>query len=125
MTPTSKRVLFWTPRILCIVFAAFLSIFAADVFSERLPFWTTMGALLMHLIPSALVLLMLALAWRHEWFGGLVSIALGVLQLVLKWGQLPFIDFLIVAGPLFLIASLFFANWWLLRRPGASGTAAA
>jgi hypothetical protein len=30
-----KRLLFWAPRILCILFAAFVSLFALDVFDQR------------------------------------------------------------------------------------------
>lgn len=36
MTPNRKRLLFWSPRMLCIVFAAFISLFALDVLRGRL-----------------------------------------------------------------------------------------
>ena len=119
-----QRLLLWSPRVLCMLLAAFLAIFAADVFGESRPFLTTAAALLIHLIPSALVLLVLTLAWRHPWVGGLVATFLGVVHLVLKWGQLPWSDLLIVTGPLFGIAILFFANSVLLpARPSSGSTA--
>ena len=39
MKSISKRLLYWVPRILAILFATFISIFALDVFGEHLPFW--------------------------------------------------------------------------------------
>ena len=52
MNTTMKRVLFWTPRVLCILFAMFLSLFALDVFSEGYGLWQTIGALLIPLGPD-------------------------------------------------------------------------
>jgi len=46
MNTTTKRVLFWAPRVLGILFALFLSLFALDVFSEGYSFGETMLALL-------------------------------------------------------------------------------
>ena len=62
-TPT-KRLLFWTPRIICLLFAAFISLFALDVFEENHGFWNTLLALSLHLIPTAILLLILATSWR-------------------------------------------------------------
>src|SRR5262249_53398337 len=71
MKTTSKRLLFWTPRVLCLLFAAFISLFALDVFGESRGFWQTALALAMHLIPTFILLAVLALSWRWEWIGGL------------------------------------------------------
>ena len=65
----TKRVLFWTPRVLCILFAAFLSMFALDVFREAYGFGETIIALLIHLVPTILVGIVLAIAWRRDWVG--------------------------------------------------------
>ena len=72
-----KQLLFWTPRILCFLFAAFISTFAADVFGEGYGFWKTILALLIHLIPTWIVLVILAISWRWEWVGGILFTALG------------------------------------------------
>ena len=40
-----KRLLFWMPRILGILVAAFVSIFAFDVFGEGYTVWETIAAL--------------------------------------------------------------------------------
>jgi len=65
MNASVKRVLFWAPRILCILFAIFLSVFALDVFSEGYGFWQTIGALLRHLVPTFIVVIALLIGWRH------------------------------------------------------------
>ena len=45
MIRPSKQLLFWTPRILGILFALFLSMFALDVFGEGYGFWGTLGSI--------------------------------------------------------------------------------
>jgi len=49
MNSFSRKVLFWTPRLACLGFAIFLSLFALDVFSEGNGFWKTILGLLIHL----------------------------------------------------------------------------
>jgi hypothetical protein len=113
MDGAAKRLLYWTPRVLCIVFAAFISIFAMDVFQKGVPLWQVALALLMHLLPTFLVLAVLALSWRREWVGGALFIALGLLYLL--WARnKPFFGWevvLLIAAPLFLIGVLFLLNW--------------
>lgn len=116
MTAIWERFLFWSPRILAILFAAFLTIFAADVFSESHGFWSTAAALLLHMIPSVLILLILVLAWRHERLGGLFYFTLGVVYLAASWGTSDWIGYAAVSAPLLVIAMLFFAHWWLFRK---------
>ena len=79
MTQLSKRALFWTPRALSILFIAFLSLFALDVFDGHLGFWQTALALTMHLIPSFVLIAALVLAWRWEWIGAALYGAAGLL----------------------------------------------
>ncbi len=66
MTGAVTRTLLWLPRILCILFAAFISIFALDVFGAGYTASETLVALFMHLIPTGLILIALAIAWRWE-----------------------------------------------------------
>ncbi len=104
-----KRVLYWTPRLLCIAFIIFLSLFALDVFTEYHGFWTIAQALLMHLIPSFVLLVVLVLAWRWEWIGALVFGAAGLLYLSTNLKHPSWI--VTISCPLFVIAALFLANW--------------
>jgi len=111
-----KRLLFWTPRILCILLAVFVSLFALDVFGEGYGFWGTMLALLMHLIPTGVILIVLAISWRWEWVGGILFTALGVLYLAMFWGQFDWSAYLAISGPLLLVGVLFLINWLYRAR---------
>lgn len=106
MNTITKQLLFWSPRILCILFATFLSLFALDVFSEGYGIWEAMLALLIHLIPTYLVVISLAIAWRWEWVGSILFIALSLGYLASTTG-----GSWIIAGPLFLVGILFLVNW--------------
>jgi hypothetical protein len=116
MTEATKRLLYWVPRVLCFLFAAFLSIFALDVFSEGHGVWETVIALLMHLVPSFVILIVLAIAWRWEWVGAVVFGALGVFYIVAAWGRFPLVAYLAISGPLFVMAGLFLANWVMCKE---------
>ena len=108
-----NRLLYWTPRVLCIVFAAFVSFFAADVFSETHGFWPTALALLLHLVPTLVIVAVLVVSWRREWVGGVLFIALGALYVAWAWNR-PFARwyvFLLIAGPPVLTGALFLLNW--------------
>jgi hypothetical protein len=119
MTNFSKRALFWVPRALSIVFIAFLSIFALDVFDEKLGFWQTLLAFLIHQIPVFVLILVLILAWKWEWIGTALYGLLGLLYIV--WiifvPRTPFppaaraVMSLGIAGPLLVLAWLFWVNW--------------
>jgi hypothetical protein len=107
-----KRTLFWLPRILGIVFALFISLFALDVFGEGYGFWQTLVALLIHLVPTYLVIIGLVLAWRWEWTGAVWFTALGLWYLFMARGNLELPVVLLIPGPLFMIAILFLISWF-------------
>jgi hypothetical protein len=106
-----RRVVFWMPRILCLLFAVFISLFALDVFGAGYGFWETIAALIMHLVPTWIVLIALAVAWRWEWVGAILFVALGAGYLIVAWGKFPWTTYLLIAGPSFLIGALFLVNW--------------
>ena len=108
------RLSLWTPRILAILFALFLALFSLDVFAEPNGFWTTLVALLMHLVPSAIVVGLLAIAWRWEAVGAALFGSLGIIYL-LEWGRFAWTAYAFISGPLLLIAALFLFDW--LRQP--------
>ena len=111
MKKSLKQWLVWMPRILGILFAILLSLFALDVFGEGHGFWKTILALLIHLIPTGIVLVALAIAWRWEWAGALLFIGLGALYLVMAGGRFHWSVCVMISGPLFLVGGLFLLNW--------------
>lgn len=115
-----KRVLFWAPRILSILVAAFVSIFAFDVFDQGYTIWEAIAALAMHLIPTAVILVALAIAWRWEGVGGLLFLALGVLYILLIPGN-HWAAYLTISGPLLLAGILFLLDrWYTAGYPSSS-----
>jgi hypothetical protein len=114
---TARHLLLWAPRSLCIVIALFLAMFALDVFGGGGGFWHVALALVLHLIPSLLVLLFLALTWRREWVGALLFFALAAFYAVSTWDR-PFARSAIplISGPLALTGALFLVNWRNRRK---------
>lgn len=116
MKKHQNPVLFWTPRILVMVFTVFISLFALDVFEENKTFWETTLALLMHLIPSAIIIVSLVVAWRWELFGAVFYFALGIFYIIWAWGKFPLSAYLAISGPLFIVGLLFFVSWYYYRH---------
>lgn len=74
----SIRIFHWTPRILCILAIMFISLFALDSFTPGPTIWQQIGAFIMHLIPSFVLLIFLIVAWKWEYIGGIVFMVLGL-----------------------------------------------
>jgi hypothetical protein len=114
----NMRLLYWAPRVLAILFAVFISLFALDVFSEGRGFLETALALLIHLVPTVLVLGVLVFSWKREWIGALFFPALGILYVILAWGKFPVGTNFIIAGPPVIVGALFLVNWRLKVKKG-------
>ncbi len=101
--------LYWTPRILAILFAMFTSLFALDVFGEY-TFPEVLVALFMHLVPTYLLIIITIIAWKKERLGGIIFLALGLFYIILALGKgnigNPLSWPMIVIGILFLVSSL-------------------
>lgn len=110
MNASTRRILYWAPRILGILYALFLSLFALDVFGVGISFWRSILAFLIHLVPVYLVVIVLVLAWRWEWVGAVAFAALGLLYLVLARGE-HWTAYAAISGPLLLLGILFLLNW--------------
>jgi hypothetical protein len=115
MKDSMQRALFWMPRVLSILFALFVSIFALDVLEEGYGFWDTVLALFMHLIPVYVLVIALAIGWHCEWVGALLFTGFSVWYLVMVWEPAPLVDNLSrawpIAGPPLLIGLLFLLDW--------------
>jgi hypothetical protein len=111
MNNSTTNILLWAPRILCILFALFTVIFAFDVFGEGYGFWQTLLALVMHLIPTGIIVLVLIISWRWEWVGGVVFAVLPIVYVYWAWGRFPVLTYLIMCTPMVLMSVLFFVNW--------------
>ena len=113
MKPSTQKIIFWSPRILAMLFALFTSLFALDAFSEGQDFWNTILAFVMHLVPTFIVIILLVVAWRWEWIGTIVFISLGIFYVIWTWGRFAGTTYILMAGPLVLIGILFWFSWKL------------
>jgi hypothetical protein len=102
--------------------AAFLSLFALDVFDEPLSARHTIPALAIHLVPTAVVLGALAIAWRREVIGGWVFVAIGLVYVLLPQARSHPDWVAIVAGPLWVTGALFFVSHAVRRQSATPST---
>ncbi|MFH1852501.1 MAG: hypothetical protein ABIA75_09160 [Candidatus Neomarinimicrobiota bacterium] len=112
MNNRTTKILLWTPRIITIIFALFISLFALDSFGAGNGFWKSIAAFLIHLIPTYLVVIVLILAWRRPWIGAVAYIGLGIFYIVWAWGRFHISAYFGISGPLFLIGGLFLISWY-------------
>ena len=68
----------WIPRALCILAILFVSMFALDSFAPGLTVWEQIGAFLMHLIPTYILIAILVVAWKWEKIGGIILMVVGL-----------------------------------------------
>jgi hypothetical protein len=120
-----NRFVYWTPRILSILFLLFLAMFSLDVFDMDLGIWGTVAGLFMHNIPTFILLAVVILSWKREIVGGVAFILAGIayigvlLKTILEnqphqWYMLSWS--LIIAGPAFLIGILFIVGWYEKKK---------
>jgi glucan phosphoethanolaminetransferase (alkaline phosphatase superfamily) len=67
-------------RILSIVFILFVSLFTLDVVGEEK--WLL--ALMMHLIPTFVFIIITVIAWKKEFIGGILWLILGIVFLIMS-----------------------------------------
>ncbi|MDD5109668.1 MAG: hypothetical protein PHI63_00445 [Patescibacteria group bacterium] len=119
MKKTIPALIYWTPRIVSILFTAFIALFSLDVFGQGYGFWGTALAFFMHNIPTLVLLAVVLVAWKYEIVGGVAFILAGLLyvaMMVLAAVKNPFAWYmvsysLIIAGPAFAIGIMFLLNW--------------
>jgi hypothetical protein len=106
-----KGWLFWTPRVLCVLLAIFVSPLNLFYTPAGLGFWQTLVELFRYLLPSSVILIVLAIGWRWEWAGATGFFVLAALYALCDGDRFQWVSYLGVSGPLLLIAVLFFAGW--------------
>jgi len=119
-----NKFLYWSPRVLSIVFIIFLAMFSLDVFAGNYGFWGTAVGLLVHNIPTLILLAILLISWKYEIVGGIVFIIGGILyegMMIMNALRHPLEAYtlsnsLIISVPMFVIGILFLINWFKKTR---------
>jgi len=117
MSKTLRQILFWTPRILGILFTLFVGMFSLDVFEMGGGFWAILGGFIVHNIPTLILLAALVLGWRWEWVGAIGFFTAGLWFLrMANAGEWGFV--LMFVGIPILVAVLFLAGWVWRKKIG-------
>lgn len=120
-----QSVIHWAPRIAGVVLTSLLATLALDAFANGQTTLDTMRGFAMHLVPAAIVLVALAVAWRWEWMGGALCFVLAIGYGFLAEGRVSWM--LVISLPLVVEGTLFLWSWHIrharFRRPGLSGPA--
>jgi hypothetical protein len=122
MREPQKTVLYWLPRVISILFAVFISLFALDVFDEY-QFPEVLWALFMHMVPTLLVVIMLAVSWRREWIGTVLCMGLALFYLFGTNFDLDIVVFLLIPAPLIALSILWLLGWLQKKKYQQSATA--
>lgn len=115
-----SKFIYWTPRILSIIFILFLALMSLDVFSLELSLWQTLGALFIHNIPALVLLVVLLISRKYEIVGGITFILAGLLYIILlmrqsfEWYMLSWA--IQISGVAFLIGILFLIGWFKKKK---------
>ena len=121
----SFDLLHWAPRILCIIAILFISLFALDAFDPKLTIWQQIGAFLMHMIPSFVLTVLLIIAWKREYIGGIIFTAIGAVFTPIifmhnyKMNQsieMSMTIVIMITVPFIIVGILFIANHFEKKR---------
>jgi hypothetical protein len=74
----SLKLIHWLPRIICILAILFVSVFALDAFNPEKTISQQIGGFLIHLIPSFVLTIILIIAWKREFIGGILFTLIGL-----------------------------------------------
>jgi hypothetical protein len=115
VSPGLAKIIHWAPRVAAIAIILFMGLFSLDVFEGEATLLERLGGLLIHNLPSLVMLVLLILAWKRPAVGFAAYLVIGGLFILF------FVRSIYAAGnlvmfliPILLIAGLFYADWkWL------------
>ncbi len=110
-----KNILYWSPRILSIAFVLFLSLFALDVFGAYTG-WELVTALLIHLLPSFVLLGVAIISWKYDMVGAVAFLGFAVFYVLMVGFDRPWSWYAGISGPAALVGLLFLLNWFRKRK---------
>jgi len=105
-----KKIIYWLPRILSLLFVAFLSLFALDVFSEYSG-WAVVLPLAIHLIPSLVLFVAVLVAWKYDWVGATIFIGFAAFYVYTAGFNRPWSWYASISGPSAIVGILFILSW--------------
>ena len=107
---TKNKILHWAPRILAVLFVAFLGLFSLDGFNDFNGRQSAL-AIVMNLAIPAVILAATILAWKRDLIGAAVFLFFAVSYVFMIGLGRHWSLYAAISGPALLIAVLFFINW--------------
>lgn len=109
----SRKLIFFLPRILSLLFVGFISLFALDVFGVYHGFELAI-ALLMHLLLPLALLVFVAFAWKYGLVGAFSFIGFSIFY---TWQAREHPGWILsLSGPSLIVGLLYFLDWYLKRK---------
>lgn len=97
--------------ILGVLYAVALLVFAADVFNHEQNIAQTFYDILLHLLPTAVILLIVFVAYNRPLIGAIIYLVLGLMYIITGWARMHWSAHVLIAGPLLLLSALYITAW--------------
>jgi len=101
-----KGWLFWTPRVLALLFIAFFIVMSFDAFDGVSAWYLQLAGFIIHLIPAFVLIAIYFVARKKPWIGGWIYVGIGVF-FTFFFGQNDFLNGFLVALPIWVAGLLF------------------
>jgi len=125
MSEKSKTLLLWSPRVLAMLFAAFLLVFSFDSIIPGAALFDNLLRFFMQNIPVLIIIAIIFISWSYEITGGAAFVLVGVAHIgrtlfYATNGAEPWYSklgwSLIIAGPAVIIGVLYLFNWRIRQK---------
>lgn len=94
-----------------VLYAVALLIFAADVFNHEQNIAQTFYDILLHLLPTAVVFIIVVVAYNRPLIGAIIYLVLGLMYIITGWASMHWSAHVLIAGPLLLLSALYITAW--------------
>jgi hypothetical protein len=94
-----------------ILYAFALLVFVADVFSNAQSVSQTLIDLVLHCIPTVIVLLLVVIAHQRPLMGSIIFAVNGIVYIITGWANLHWTAHVLIAGPLLVLSALYITAW--------------
>lgn len=110
-----NKFIYWLPRILSVLFTLFLSLFALDVFNEYQGVAVVLP-LLIHLLPSFIMVAITIISWKKELFGASAYLMMALTYILMVGFNRHWSWYLSISVPAALIGFLYLVVWIKNRK---------
>lgn len=117
-----KKMVYWTPRVLAILFTLFIMMFSLDVFDGASSLTDQLIGFFMHNLPAMGIIVIIVLSWKKDIIGmiGFALIAIGLFMMVSvsmpPEGSAVNPAVIFISGPALLISLLYGLSWILHKK---------